>query len=185
MQADYRKYVQLSSLTLAFRGLHVGNYGAKESGNSLFTREYLGYANSSGFVRGYSFTSFDDPNECTASATGACAEQERLLGTRVGLASLELRVPLFGTESYGLLNFPYLPTEISFFADGGVSWTAEEAPDLRWETDPTRDRIPVFSAGVSSRFNLFGYTVLEIFYAHPFQRPAKGAHFGFQLIPGW
>ena len=185
VQADYRKYVQLSSLTLAFRGLHVGNYGAKESGNSLFTREYLGYANSSGFVRGYSFTSFDDPNECTASATGACAEQERLLGTRVGLASLELRVPLFGTESYGLLNFPYLPTEISFFADGGVSWTAEEAPDLRWETDPTRDRIPVFSAGVSSRFNLFGYTVLEIFYAHPFQRPAKGAHFGFQLIPGW
>lgn len=186
VQADYRKYFQVSSLTFAFRGLHVGNYGAKSTDNALFTREYLGYANSIGFVRGYSFTSFNDPDECTPSPQGqACAETERLLGTRLGLASAEIRVPLFGTESYGLINFPYLPTEISFFADGGVSWTENESPDLRWDTKPTADRIPVFSAGVSSRFNLFGYTVLEIFYAKPFQRPAKGAHFGFQIVPGW
>lgn len=186
VQADYRKYFQVGSVTFALRGLHVGNYGAKDSDNALFTREYLGYANSMGFVRGYSFTSFDDPDECTPTQAGqACAETERLLGTRLGLASAEIRVPLFGTESYGLLNFPYLPTEISFFADGGVSWTENDAPDLRWETSVTPDRIPVFSAGVSSRFNLFGYTVLEIFYAKPFQRPAKGAHFGFQIVPGW
>ena len=186
IQADYRKYFQIHSLTLAFRGLHVGNYGAKQQDNSLFTQEYLGYANSIGFVRGYSFTSFDNPDECTPTAGGrACAEQERLLGTRLGLASVEIRVPLFGSESYGLINFPYLPTEVSFFADGGVSWTADEAPDLRWETKATADRIPVFSAGVSTRFNMFGYTVLEIFYARPFQRPVKGAHFGFQLVPGW
>ena len=108
-----------------------------------------------------------------------------ILLTPLGLASAGVRIPLFGTESYGLINFPYLPTEVSFFADGGVSWTESEAPVLKWESGPTAERIPVCSAGVSTRFNLFGYTVLEIYYARPFQRPVKGAHFGFQLVPGW
>jgi hypothetical protein len=33
--------------------------------------------------------------------------------------------------------------------------------------------------------NLFGYLVLETYYAYPFQRPEKGGHFGLQLNPGW
>jgi len=190
VQADWRKYIQLKSLTLAVRGLHVGNYGAEESENSLFTREYLGYANSIGFIRGYSFSSFDDLAECTPTTKGICAEQDRLLGTRMATASVELRVPLFGTESFGLINFPYLPTEVSFFVDGGVAWTAEEAPEIlpvaQWfKSTRSAERIPVFSTGVTTRVNLFGYTVLEIFYAKPFQRPIKGNHFGFQIVPGW
>jgi len=190
VQADWRKYIQLKSLTLAVRGLHVGNYGAEESENSLFTREYLGYANSIGFIRGYSFSSFDDLAECTPTTKGICAEQDRLLGTRMATASVELRVPLFGTESFGLINFPYLPTEVSFFVDGGVAWTAEEAPEIQpvaqwFKSTRSAERIPVFSTGVTTRVNLFGYTVLEIFYAKPFQRPIKGNHFGFQIVPGW
>jgi len=190
VQADWRKYIQLKSLTLAVRGLHVGNYGAEESENSLFTREYLGYANSIGFIRGYSFSSFDDLAECTPTTQGICAEQDRLLGTRMATASVELRVPLFGTESFGLINFPYLPTEVSFFVDGGVAWTAEEAPEIQpvaqwFKSTRSAERIPVFSTGVTTRVNLFGYTVLEIFYAKPFQRPIKGNHFGFQIVPGW
>jgi len=190
VQADWRKYFQMRPVTLAVRGLHVGNYGADEDQNSLFTREYLGYANSIGFIRGYSFSSFDDLGECTPTQQGICAEQSRLLGTRMATASIELRVPLLGTESFGLLNFPYLPTEVSFFLDGGVAWTADEAPEIGAVSDwfkSTRsaERIPVFSTGVSTRVNLFGYTVLEIFYAKPFQRPIKGNHFGFQIIPGW
>jgi Tol biopolymer transport system component len=188
VQADWRKYIQLKPLTLAVRGLHVGNYGAEESENSLFTREYLGYANSIGFIRGYSFSSFDDLAECTPTTQGICAEQDRLLGTRMATASVELRVPLFGTESFGLINF--LPTEVSFFVDGGVAWTSEEAPEIlpvaQWfKSTRSAERIPVFSTGVTTRVNLFGYTVLEIFYAKPFQRPIKGNHFGFQIVPGW
>jgi hypothetical protein len=190
VQADWRKYFQLSPVTLAVRGLHVGNYGAEETTNSLFTREYLGYANSVGFIRGYSFSSFDNFEECTPTPEGICAEQNRLLGTRMATASVELRVPLLGTESFGLLNFPYLPTEIAFFLDGGVAWTANEAPVIppvaEWfKSTRSSERIPVLSTGVSTRVNLFGYTVLEIFYAKPFQRPVKGNHFGFQIIPGW
>lgn len=190
VRADYRRYFQFSPLTFAVRGLHMGNYGADETSGSLFTQEYLGYANSQGFVRGYSFSSFDDLGECTPTASGICAEQARLLGTRMALASMELRIPLFGTEQFGLINFPYLPTEIAFFVDGGVAWTANDPPEIgpvsEWFKDTrSAERIPVFSTGVSSRVNLFGYTVLEIFYAKPWQRPVKGAHFGFQIIPGW
>ena len=50
---------------------------------------------------------------------------------------------------------------------------------------PCADRIPVFSTGVSFRFNLMGYAIMEAYVAHPFQRPAKNWVWGFQLAPGW
>jgi hypothetical protein len=50
---------------------------------------------------------------------------------------------------------------------------------------PCADRIPVFSTGVSFRFNLMGYAILEAYAAHPFQRPKKNWVWGFQLAPGW
>ncbi|MFT5141580.1 MAG: Tol biopolymer transport system component [Rhodothermales bacterium] len=184
---DYRRYIQLMPVTLAFRGLHVGNYGAKSSAaggaENLFTEEYLGYANSRGFLRGYSFSSFN-AEECTLSATGSCAEIDRLRGSRMALASAELRIPVLGTEQFGLINFPYLPTEITFFADAGVAWTDDQLPEWKFDRN-SNGRVPVFSTGVSTRFNMFGYTVLEIFYAKPYQRPGKGPHWGFQIIPGW
>lgn len=185
--ADTRRYFGLGDFTFAFRALHVGSYGlrANEANAGLFyLGEYLGYANSRGFVRGYSFSSFDSFEECTPTETGQCAELTRLIGTRMGLVSAEVRIPLFGTEQFGLVNFPYLPIEIALFADGGLAWSAEESPVLKWRR-ATDERVPVFSTGISSRFNLFNYMVLEIFYAKPYQRPGKGAHFGFQLVPGW
>jgi hypothetical protein len=27
--------------------------------------------------------------------------------------------------------------------------------------------------------------IMEFFYAYPFQRPERGPHWGFQLMPGW
>ena len=47
------------------------------------------------------------------------------------------------------------------------------------------DRIPVFSTGVSARFNFLGYVIFEAYIAHPFQRPGKNWVWGFQLAPGW
>jgi len=41
------------------------------------------------------------------------------------------------------------------------------------------------SVGASARVNVLGYLVAEIYYAYPFQRPERGAHFGFNLQPGW
>jgi len=183
---DYRRYFFRAPFTIAIRGLHVGNYFARENDpehQGIFTQEYLGYGNSISFVRGYSYSSLD-PAECTSAATVSGCSVDHLIGTRIAIASAEIRLPVFGNEQLGLLNFPYLPTELSVFADAGLAWTKDEAPVLKWEREPT-GRIPVVSVGVSSRFNLFGYMVMEIFYVYPFQRPQKGAHFGLQLIPGW
>ncbi len=185
VMADYRRYFYFKPLTLAVRGLHVGNYGAPE--DTWYGREYLGSTYYPGFVRGYSFNSFDG-SECTTipglQGQSSCGEMDRLVGSRIALASAEFRVPLLGTEQLGLINFPYLPTELSLFTDAGLAWTSSQKPVLKWDTD-TAERVPVVSAGVSTRINLFGYMVFEIFYAYPFQRPDKGAHFGFQLSPGW
>ena len=182
---DYRRYHFMKPFTFAIRGMHVGNYFAKEDPDeqSLFTQEYLGYGSSLTFVRGYSYASLD-PTECTVVLQSGACSFNNLFGTRVALASAEIRFPLLGSEQLGLINFPYLPTELSVFADAGIAWTRDEAPVFEFKRNPT-SRSPVVSVGASSRFNLFGYMVMEIFYAYPFQRPEKGAHFGLQLVPGW
>ena len=70
-----------------------------------------------------------------------------------------------------------------------MTWNSRENPDFRFATgDAARNattRIPVVSTGISARINLLGFAVVEAYYAYPFQRPDKGAHFGFQLAPGW
>jgi dipeptidyl aminopeptidase/acylaminoacyl peptidase len=179
--ADYRRYFFLRPLTLAVRGLHVSRLGADAENPRLFPlfvgQPYL--------IRGYDVNTFE-PEECTGSpdSQAGCPQFDRLVGSRMAVANVELRIPLFGTEAFGLLNVPFLPLEIAPFADAGVAWTRNESPDLRFDRN-TSDRVPVFSAGISSRLNLFGAAVLEIYWAHPFQRPLSGAHFGFQLLPGW
>ena len=178
--ADLRQYVRVGLVTFAGRAVHVGNYGAEEG--DLFSSEYLGYSFAPSYVRGYSFNSFE-PEECTSN-DGTCAPLDRLVGTRVATLNAELRLPLLGTEAYGLFNFPYLPTELALFTDAGVAWTAESPPVFEWDRD-SNERIPVVSAGVSARMNLFGSLILEVFYAKPFQRPVKGGFVGVHLLPGW
>jgi outer membrane protein assembly factor BamA len=91
---------------------------------------------------------------------------------------------LLGTEQLGLINFPYVATEISPFVDAGVAWTSNQSPTIEFARNAT-GRVPVFSTGISARMNILGYLVLEAYYAYPFQRPEKGGHFGFQIAPGW
>ena len=104
-------------------------------------------------------------------------------------------MPLVGVEEYGLLTFPFMPTELVAFADGGLAWDSHllnangtldmpDAPVLEFSRSSS-ERIPVFTAGVGARFNVLGFLVVEAYYAYPFQRPDKGAHWGFHLAPGW
>lgn len=175
---DYRQYFHLKPVTLAFRGLHIGNYGA--NANDVFGREYLGAPYYQGFVRGYSFNNFN-ASECS---TEACIESSRLFGSHIAMASAEVRLPVLGNGKVGLVNFPYLPTELSVFADVGLAWSADDQPEFDFSRNAAT-RGPVASVGVSSRFLVLGAAILEVYYAYPFQRPQKGAHFGLQLTPGW
>ena len=182
VMADYRRYFFQEPVTIAVRGLHSGNYGPKLDETTVFSREYLNVPYYPGFLRGYSRYSFDAA-ECRDAA---CSVFSRLSGSRLAMVSAEIRIPLFGTETLGLINFPYFPLELVGFADAGLAWTRRNNPFdlLKWEIDGT-GRMPVASAGTAARVNFLGYIVAEFYYAYPFQRPGRGAHFGFLFSPGW
>jgi outer membrane protein assembly factor BamA len=114
---------------------------------------------------------------------------DRLVGSRLAIANAELRIPLLGPEGLGIIRTNLIPVEIAPFFDAGVTWSRGQSPDLQFLSgDAARSaagRVPVFSTGVAARVNVLGFAVVEAFYAYPFQRPDKGAHFGFQLAPGW
>jgi hypothetical protein len=180
--ADYRRYLFVRPVTVAVRGLHYGRYGTDADGSDWLQSLFVGYGS---LVRGYSPESFSAA-ECTpvSGSASACPEFDRLVGSRIAVASAELRIPLFGPKPLALVPASFLPLEVSPFVDAGLAWTGDEAPNLQFSRN-SAGRVPVISTGLSARMNLFGAMVLEIYYAYPFQRRTKGAHFGFQLQPGW
>ena len=179
--ADYRRYFLVNQFTFAFRAIHWGRYGKDSDSPDLYSY-YLGdpYLD---FIRGYDPNSFGT-KDCPQNATNTCPAFDRLVGSKIAAVNFEFRIPLLGVKQFGLINFPYLPTEIAPFFDAGVAW-ARGAP-VTWEfNENTERRVPVFSSGVSARFNLLGYVVGEVYGAYPFQRPGAGWQFGFNLMPGW
>jgi Tol biopolymer transport system component len=181
---DYRRYFFWQPVTFAMRGLYYGRFGKDADDRTKISPLYLGQET---LIRGYDANNFD-PSECTPVNTSTtqtgCAEVDRLLGSKLGVANFEMRLPLFGVREYGLINFPYLPTDIQPFFDAGVAWAKGDSPDFTFSRT-TPKRVPVFSTGVSARMNVLGYMVLEAYYAYPFQRPDKGWTWGFVLSPGW
>ena len=181
--ADYRKYFFMRPLTMAFRGLHYGRYG-RDSDDS--TRMYPLFLGEETIMRGYGYGSITS-EECVASQAsglpGGCPAFTRLLGSRLGLFSAELRIPVFGVPEYGLINFPYLPLTVSPFFDAGEAWYKTDNPTFSLAQKGGRGIVT--SAGVSARVNLLGYAILEFYAARPFQRPTKQWVYGIQLAPGW
>lgn len=177
--ADYRQYFLAKPFIFAFRALHYGRYG-KNAENTQITPLSIGYST---LVRGYDLDSWD-VSEFSGDSTGATPQYDRLNGSRLGVVNAEIRFPLTGTERWGLINFPFLATELVAFADGGAAWTSTDPLIFKFATR-TSDRVPVFSAGGSIRVNLLGYAVLEFYEAHPFQRPTKNWEFGWQVAAGW
>jgi outer membrane protein assembly factor BamA len=93
---------------------------------------------------------------------------------------------VFGVPEYGLFNVPFLPLTLAPFVDAGVAWTNSSRPSFNASSvNDLKNRLPVVSTGLSARFNVLGYAILEAYYAYPFQRPGKGWVWGFQLVPGW
>jgi outer membrane protein assembly factor BamA len=177
-------------VTLAARVLHYGRYGPDSENGRLYPL-YLGYGS---LVRGYSFNSF--ANEAAYGAIN-----DRLFGSRMALASAEIRLPLLGVPSFGLVSFPYLPTEFTLFADAGMAWgtirqtilTSGGTSELGTPFDQQK---PIFSVGSSLRMNVLGAIILEPYVAFPLSRfseidldtqEKRGVFsvFGLNLTPGW
>jgi hypothetical protein len=179
---DYRHYFFLNPVTLAVRAMHFGRYW-RDSEDDRLSSLNVGYES---LIRGYSPYSFD-VSECIQNESGEpvdCPKLERLYGSRIALMNTELRLPLLGTEEFGLFSFRYLPTTLVAFADGGVAWRKGRLPKVKI-SGTSDDRIPVFSAGGAARLNLFGVLVMQIYSAYPFQRPDAGWEWGLVLAPGY
>ncbi|MFP3941202.1 MAG: BamA/TamA family outer membrane protein [Thermoanaerobaculia bacterium] len=178
--ADYRRYFFFRPWTVAVRGLFFGRYGSDAEDPRLSPL----YVGSGTLVRGYEVEDFDG-SECTpVEGVSTCPEFERLVGSRLGVVNLEVRVPLLGTEEFGLMRTDLLPLELAVFADVGATWTEDTSVDFRFDED-TLDRVPVVSAGVALRTALGGFLPIQLYYAVPFQRPDESGTFGVVIAPGW
>jgi Tol biopolymer transport system component len=174
---DYRRYfLPVRPFTIAMRGLHYGRYG-RDSEDERLSPLFLGYP---GLVRGYEVGSFET-SECAPNENSDCPSFDRLVGSRIALASAELRFPPLGlfSESY----YGAFPLELAFFGDIGTAWTADQRPQFIGGINGDRDWVR--SAGIALRVNALGFAILELDFVRPFDRPGRGWLWQFNLTPGW
>lgn len=195
VMADYREYLfsripgfpERFPITLAARAIHYGRYGPDASSGRLFPLT-LTYGP---LIRGYHTDSFANTFEGRAAFTEMLP---RLYGSRMAVANVELRLPLLGNGRLGLINFPYLPTELVLFGDAGMVWgnyqeglciTGNQTIEECSVGTSFQNQKPIFSTGVSVRVNVLGALVLEPYYALPLSRDDESGVFGINLTPGW
>ena len=173
--ADFRRYfMPVRPFTFAVRGLHYGRYG-RDGEDGRLSPLFIGYP---GLVRGYEIESFES-TECIADAASDCPAFDRLNGSRLAVASAELRFPLVGVFSRRSFYGP-LPIEVAVFGDAGVAWTSQSKPGfLGGNRDWAR------SVGAAVRFNVFGYVIGELDYVKPLDRPTRGWLWQFNLTSGF
>ncbi|MDY0200761.1 MAG: hypothetical protein RBR40_07220 [Tenuifilaceae bacterium] len=175
--ADFRQYFYVKPFSFAFKAYYVGRYGG---GLQQLYPLYLGYP---WIIRGYDNSAF---NKQIMAGSGLQMSPDQLMGNHMATASFEIRFPFTGPERLTPIKSKFLFTELALFADAGLAWFDAETVKFKWEPDSFDERIPVISAGVSLRINVFGALILEPFYAVPFQLGGfKAGTFGLNFTPGW
>jgi hypothetical protein len=169
--ADIRKYiVPIRPITLAFRLTHYGRYGGGAD-DPRFYPLYLGYDM---LLRGYNYESFN-ANESF--------DINRLFGSKMALANVEMRFPLFGILGIGKGYYGIFPVDFLAFYDAGFVWGKDmDGVDHSFNEGFKK---PLTSAGIGLRVNVMGYLVLGVDYVVPFARPEKGPYFQFSFYPGF
>ncbi|MDQ3683225.1 MAG: DPP IV N-terminal domain-containing protein, partial [Bacteroidota bacterium] len=160
---DYRKYFRMAPVTLATRNLYMGRFG-KDAENGTLPPQYLGY---SSLVRGYDARTFQQGNN---DGNISSLSINDLIGSQVYVGNVELRFPLSGPERLSAIKSKFFFSELNLFTDGGVAWGGYEGL-IRDKSGNqlARNSKFIFSSGVSLRVNLFGYVIVEPFFAVPWQ----------------
>ena len=173
---DYRQYfMPKRPITVAVRAVHFGRYG-KDAENPLMVDLYAGYPE---LVHGYFYGSIDSSACVGVVLTGDCLVYNNLRGSRLLVTNVEVRAPLLGLLK-GDLSYGKWPLEIAGFFDAGVTWSSGNRPALAGG-----DRPLMRSAGVAARSNIFGFLIVEVSAAHPFDRPGAGLVWQFGLRQGF
>ncbi len=192
---DLRRYLRFKPVTIAARAysyIRSGDDGNRLRGN------YIGYPF---FVRGYDNLSRDRVGNISF---------DDLMGSKVVVGNFEVRLPFTGPEQLAVLKSGLLFSDLNLFFDAGLAWNSGNkivsnldkkpvVPQFNLDGTPVVDqngqqamgydrnyRVPVFSAGISMRVNLFGAMILEPYYAIPFvSSRTKFGTFGLNFMPGW
>ncbi len=178
--ADYRRYDGIiGPIVLATRALYFGRIGRD-------ARQFRIFGGSTDLIRGNTSGSYRR-NECLnandANAESGCAVFDRLVGTQIGVGSVEIRFPILN-PSFGL-PAAVPPIEGALFYDIGLVW--DQNSTLKWNReagdDPIRVRTPLQTIGASIRMNLFGFAVARLDYSIPQERKAVKGLWTFSLGP--
>jgi hypothetical protein len=174
--ADWRRYfMPRRPVTLATRLVHFGRYGP-DSDHQQLLGLYAGYPE---LIRGYGFASVT-PAECRdGREITQCEPIDRLLGSRLVVANVEVRAPLVGLVT-GEFDYGRVPVEIAAFVDAGLAWTARTRPSFAGGSRPL-----VRSVGLSARVNVFGLFVLDVSASRPLDRPRAGVEWQVGMRQGF
>lgn len=170
--ADGRRYFRAKPFTFAVRGLAYVRTGDESTSFSL---QYPLVAGNPFFVRGYDREVYNAPEDSVFIF--------RTIGSKMLVGNFEIRLPFTGPRALSLIKSNFLITDLNLFFDAGLSLF--ELEDL--EKDAYIQHIPILSTGVSMRVNLFGYMVIEPYFAIPLSAPEsqRNWRFGLNFIPGW
>lgn len=170
--ADARKYFYAKPFTFAVRGLGYARTGGT---STAFSLQYPLFAGNSFFVRGYDREVFNAPEDSVFIY--------RTVGSKMVVGNFEIRIPFTGPRRLSLIKSNFLLTDLNLFFDAGLAFYTND--ELR--EDAYIQHKPIFSTGVSMRVNLFGYLVLEPYFALPISAPEsqRSWRFGLNFIPGW
>jgi hypothetical protein len=171
---DYRRYVMpVAFYTIAARVIHYGRYGTGAEDARLQPL----FLNDPGLVRGYPPPDYAS-TACVAMPADACHARERLVGSRILVGNVEVRLPLLRPFGVGPGMYGPLPVELALFGDSGVAWRGGDT------SIPDESRTGIASVGVAFRVGL-GFAVAEFDLVRPLQASEDRWTFGFNLIPGW
>src|SRR3546814_13961531 len=133
---------------------------------------FLGYPH---LIRGYESASFRNSQDSRFGVNS-------LMGTRIAVVNLEIRLPFTGPEKLAVIRSGMLFSDLNLFFDAGLAWNSDSTVAFRSthrliETRPNAQpgqpdieiyaRLPTLSAGVSISFHLSVQMLLETYYAFP------------------
>ena len=182
---DYRRYdpILFNFLTIATRLSSSVAVGRDETA----LPKYIGNPASQFWLRGYDRQNYFNTLGCNGGFGAAGCGSELLLGSRVAVASAEVRFPLIRRLDVGLLPISLPPLEGLVFFDAGTAWRGGQnlhfnRPPRGSEAGPgfdqTTDRYLLTSYGAGIRLNLFGFAIVRWDYAVPLDAP-NGVRKGF------
>ena len=173
---DYRQYwMPKRPYTIAVRAVHFGRYG-QDAESPYMVDYYAGYPE---LVRGYNLSGTDATGCGQPSPTGNCVVYNNLRGSRLLVANIEVRAPLLGVIK-GDMTYGRFPVEVAGFFDAGLTWSSGQRPALAGG-----DRPVMRSVGVAARANIFGFLIVELSAAHPFDRGGGGIQWQLGIKQGF